>query len=216
LFWGCRPSVPSTGTELGAGSVGLGARYCRVLRALGWAGATPPAYAARVWGLWAGGCRMCEAVLSVERGRMHVGLLTVGVPYMHRMEPPIPKHLAEAPAELLTALTALTVPGALVASLPDDAWLGVGLGSVKPLGFGLGLGLGLRLGLGLGLGAVINVLDGRSRAETAVRAARAASPRRQPRWCTAPSIQTRARPGGPRAAGARRGRAGSRRRAYLA
>ena len=91
---------------------------------------------------------MCEAVLSVERGRMHVGLLTVGVPYMHRMEPPIPKHLAEAPAELLTALTALTVPGALVASLPDDAWLGVGLGSVKPLGFGLGLGLGLRLGLG--------------------------------------------------------------------
>ena len=95
---------------------------------------------------------MCEAVLSVERGRMHVGLLTVGVPYMHRMEPPIPKHLAEAPAELLTALTALTVPGALVASLPDDAWLGVGLGSVKPLGFGLGLGLGLRLGLGLGLG----------------------------------------------------------------
>ena len=23
---------------------------------------------------------MCEAVLSVERGRMHVGLLTVGVP----------------------------------------------------------------------------------------------------------------------------------------
>ena len=121
LFWGCRPSVPSTGTELGAGSVGLGARYCRVLRALGWAGATPPAYAARVWGLWAGGCRMCEAVLSVERGRMHVGLLTVGVPYMHRMEPPIPKHLAEAPAELLTALTALTVPGALVASLPDDA-----------------------------------------------------------------------------------------------
>ena len=81
---------------------------------------------------------------------MHVGLLTVGVPYMHRMEPPIPKHLAEAPAELLTALTALTVPGALVASLPDDAWLGVGLGSVKPLR--LVLGLELRLGLGLGLG----------------------------------------------------------------
>ena len=52
----------------------------RVLRALGWAGATPPAYAARVWGLWAGGCRMWEAVLSVERGRMHVGLRTVGVP----------------------------------------------------------------------------------------------------------------------------------------
>ena len=131
MFWGCRPSVPSTGTELGAGSVGLGARYCRVLRALGWAGATPPAYAARVWGLWAGGCRMCEAVLSVERGRMHVGLLTVGVP-------------------VLTAHTALTVPGASVASLPDDAWLGVGLGSVKPLG--LVLGLELRLGLGLGLG----------------------------------------------------------------
>ena len=83
---------------------------------------------------------------------MHVGLLTVGVPYMHRMEPPIPKHLAEAPAELLTALTALTVPGALVASLPDDAWLGVGLGSVRPLGLGLGLGLRLGLGLGLGLG----------------------------------------------------------------
>ena len=34
-------------------------------------------------GLWAGGRRMCEAVLSVERGRMHVGLRTVGVPYMH-------------------------------------------------------------------------------------------------------------------------------------
>ena len=73
---------------------------------------------------------MCEAVLSVERGRMHVGLLTVGVPYMHRMEPPIPKHLAEAPAELLTALTALTVPGALVASLPDDACLSLGGGGI--------------------------------------------------------------------------------------
>eukprot|EP00964_Phaeocystis_antarctica_P031590 scaffold17864_cov36-Phaeocystis_antarctica.AAC.1 len=64
--------------------------------------------------------------------------------------------------------------------------------------------------------AFINVLEGRSRAETAARAARAASPRRQPRWCTAPSSQTRARPGGPRAAGARKGRAELRRRAYLA
>eukprot|EP00964_Phaeocystis_antarctica_P053525 scaffold31420_cov59-Phaeocystis_antarctica.AAC.3 len=42
LCWGCRPSVPSTGTELGAGAVGLGARYCCVLRALGWVGASPP------------------------------------------------------------------------------------------------------------------------------------------------------------------------------
>ena len=73
---------------------------------------------------------MCEAVLSVERGRMHVGLLTVGVP-------------------VLTAHTALTVPGASVASLPDDAWLGVGLGSVRPLGLVLGLGVKVRVRVGV-------------------------------------------------------------------
>ena len=35
---------------MGRGRWGLGARYCHALRALGRAGAAPPAYVARVWG----------------------------------------------------------------------------------------------------------------------------------------------------------------------
>ena len=65
-FWGCRPSVPSTGTELGTGAVG----WCAVLPRLSCArlGRCHPARL-RCPGLslGAGGGRMCEGLLSVER-----------------------------------------------------------------------------------------------------------------------------------------------------